>query len=125
MDTLENVKKTYTDATTGKFVMGNPGGGRPKGSFSLKQEIKQYLLDHPEERERIRDYFLQKNPELMWQMIEGRPSQQVDLGVDKEGVAELTKFFREIANKKDDTQSGDGAGSKSEGIPDGSAPVQG
>lgn len=33
-----NEKKTYTDPITGKFVKGNPGGGRPKGTenFSTK-----------------------------------------------------------------------------------------
>ena len=29
-ETLENESKTYTDPITGKFVVGNPGGGRPK-----------------------------------------------------------------------------------------------
>ena len=29
-ETLQNVDKTYTDPETGKFVVGNPGGGRPK-----------------------------------------------------------------------------------------------
>lgn len=32
----ENVTKTYTDPITGKFVTGNPGGGRPKGSKSFE-----------------------------------------------------------------------------------------
>lgn len=36
--TNDNVEKSYTDPVTGKFVKGNPGGGRPKGaeSFSTK-----------------------------------------------------------------------------------------
>lgn len=46
--TLNNVPKTYTDPITGKFIPGNPGGGKPKGSkhfatiFNeiLKEEIQ-------------------------------------------------------------------------------------
>lgn len=30
------VEKTYTDPVTGKFVKGNPGGGRPTGSLDFK-----------------------------------------------------------------------------------------
>lgn len=35
------VEKSYTDPVTGKFVKGNPGGGRPSGSanFKTKWEI--------------------------------------------------------------------------------------
>lgn len=34
--TNSNVEKTYTDPVTGKFVKGNPGGGRPVGSLDFK-----------------------------------------------------------------------------------------
>jgi len=39
----QNVEKTYTDPVTGKFVKGNPGGGRPQGSVSLIQLMKNKL----------------------------------------------------------------------------------
>ena len=39
------VKKTYTDAKTGKFVKGNPGGGRPVGSVSIVEGIKKKLQE--------------------------------------------------------------------------------
>ena len=33
------VEKTYTDPETGKFVKGNPGGGRPKGSNNFETDF--------------------------------------------------------------------------------------
>mgnify|MGYP006055707927 CR=1 FL=1 len=33
------VKQTYTDPVTGKFVKGNPGGGRPNGSLDFKTKF--------------------------------------------------------------------------------------
>jgi len=59
-------------------VSGNPAG-RPKGSISIKSEIKKRLEEHPEELKEIVEHFIKKNRELMWQMIEGRPQQQIDL----------------------------------------------
>lgn len=83
METLENVTKTYTDPVTGKFLPGNPGGGRPKGSFSIKERIRQYLDENPDKLEEIVNHFVNDNRELMWQMLEGRPSQDVTSGGEK------------------------------------------
>ena len=52
----------------------NPNG-RPPGTFSIRERVRQYLRDNPMELDRVVKYFVEKNPELMWQMIEGRPSQ--------------------------------------------------
>ncbi|HCX21359.1 MAG TPA: hypothetical protein DHN29_05555 [Cytophagales bacterium] len=41
--TNTNVKKTYTDPVTGKFIPGNPGGGRPKGSISFATKWKKFI----------------------------------------------------------------------------------
>ena len=60
-------------------ISGNPAG-KPKGSLSIKAAIKRRLEDNPEELKEVVEHFVKKNRELMWQMIEGRPSQQVDLG---------------------------------------------
>ena len=38
--TNKNVEKTYTDEKTGKFVKGNPGGGRPVGMDVLQRKRK-------------------------------------------------------------------------------------
>ena len=37
--TNNNVEKSYTDPVTGKFVVGNPGGGRPLGSPNFKTDF--------------------------------------------------------------------------------------
>jgi hypothetical protein len=61
---------------------GNPKG-RPKGSISIKDKVRQYLEGHPEEVEAIVEHFVKTNRELMWQMLEGRPAQDVTSGGDK------------------------------------------
>ena len=51
---VENVDKTpgsprkpaYTDPVTGKFAVGNPGGGRPKGSLGIWNQIRD-VIDNP------------------------------------------------------------------------------
>ncbi len=60
-------------------VSGNPAG-RPKGSLSIKAEIIKRLNENPEELKDIVEYFVKEKRDLMWQMIEGRPAQQVDVG---------------------------------------------
>lgn len=81
MESNENVAKTYTDPVTGKFVTGNPGGGRPRGSISIKDKVRQHLETHPEDVEEIVSHFVKNNRELMWQMMEGRPHQSGDVEV--------------------------------------------
>lgn len=39
----QNAKKTYTDPVTGKFVKGNPGGGRPSGSLDFKTKFENFI----------------------------------------------------------------------------------
>lgn len=79
MDTNTIVDKTYTDPETGKFRPGNPGGGRPKGSISIKDKVRQHLENHPEEVEAVVTHFVKNNRELMWQMLEGRPHEDKTL----------------------------------------------
>ena len=84
-----------------KGVSGNPKG-RPKGSVSIKDKIRQHLEKNPKEVEEIVRHFVKNNRELMWQMLEGKPKQQMEVDVDKDSIIELTKFFREMANYKND-----------------------
>lgn len=79
-NTNEFVEKTWTDPITGKFVPGNPGGGRPPGSISIKEQIRKKLRDNPELLEEVVNYFTKDSRELMWQMLEGKPSQDLNLG---------------------------------------------
>lgn len=96
--TNTNVEKTYTDAKTGKFVKGNPGGGRPEGSVSIVEGIKRKLLEiEPANKKTYLELFLSKlflkaikdgNEQLMRDMInrvDGMPSQRVDTDITTGG----------------------------------------
>lgn len=68
----------------GRLVKGTPPGpGRPKGSISIKDKVRQYLEEHPDEVDSIVRHFVSKNRELMWQMLEGRPQQDLTTGGEK------------------------------------------
>lgn len=53
-ETLENQTKTYTDPITGKFIPGNPGGGRPPNSsippeqLAIKKATKELVNEYKE-----------------------------------------------------------------------------
>lgn len=94
-DTNNNVEKTYTDPKTGKFLPGNPGGGRPPGSFSLITILKEELQKVPEGQKHSAAYLLvqrmlksaisegnDQQIKNILQYIEGMPKQSVDLNGD-------------------------------------------
>lgn len=60
------------------FKPGNPGGpGRPKGSVSIKDLVRQHLENNPEDLREFVTHFIKKNRELAWQMLEGKPQQDI------------------------------------------------
>ena len=73
---------TKQDTKFKKGVSGNPNG-RPKGSISIKDRVRQYLENNPEDMEAYVKHFVEKNRELSWQMLEGRPQQDVTSGGEK------------------------------------------
>lgn len=78
LETSQDTLRIKTDEK-GRFMEGTaPGPGRPKGSISIKDKVRQYLDSHPEEVEEIVEHFVKKNRELMWQMLEGRPPQKLE-----------------------------------------------
>lgn len=80
-------------------VSGNPKG-RPKGSISIRDKIRQYLEDNPMEVERLVHHFVNNNPELMWQMLEGRPAQAHMVGgPGGEPLGEPSIFLKELADR--------------------------
>lgn len=86
-----NDEKTYTDPKTGKFVKGNPGGGRPPGSVSIVEGIKKKLLEiEPVNKKTYLEMLLSKlflkaikegDTTLIKDMInrvDGMPKQEID-----------------------------------------------
>lgn len=62
----------------GTYAPGHVGGpGRPKGTLSIKDLVRQHLQDNPAELKAFVQHFIDKNRELAWQMLEGRPQQDV------------------------------------------------
>mgnify|MGYP001575283916 CR=1 FL=1 len=116
-DTNNNVDKTYTDPETGKFLPGNPGGGRPPGSgISITTEIKKKLAEVPEGQKstylqllinRIMKQAIQDGDQQMitriWQYIDGMPKQEstVNLG----GEFNPDKLLDLLSDKKDESNS--------------------
>ena len=81
---VENGKKTGRD-DKGRFVDGNPGPGRPKGSVSIVTAIKQRLKDKPEELDDIINGFFSKAKEgdvaamkVILDRIDGPVKQEVE-----------------------------------------------
>lgn len=56
---------------------GNPAG-RPKGK-TIKELVREYLEEHPDDMKGFVMHFAKKNRELAWQMLEGSPRSQTDI----------------------------------------------
>lgn len=110
-----------------KGQSGNPKG-RPPGSVSITGEIRARLLKvFPEKQAKvigsdgkrimkIKKTYLQKVVEAVfdnaivqkdqralnqiWAYIDGQPKATLDIGADKDSLADLTDFFRGIAKPK-------------------------
>jgi hypothetical protein len=64
-----------------------PGGtanpnGRPKGK-TIKELVREHLETHPDDMKEFVKHFIKRNRELAWQMLEGRPQQDVTSGGEK------------------------------------------
>lgn len=70
-DTIKTTEKPW------QFKEGNPGGpGRPKGK-TIKERVREWLEENPDDMKAFVQHFVKKNKELAWQMLEGRPQQDV------------------------------------------------
>ena len=56
-------------------VSGNPEG-RPKQK-TIKEMVREWLDEHPDDMISFVKHFSKKNRELAWQMLEGKPQQDV------------------------------------------------
>lgn len=99
-------------------VSGNPAG-KPKGTKNFTTLVREALAKLATDKDgkpmnesyeallikRILNKAISEgNPrmiELLWNYLDGKPPQKLDLGVDKESLADLTDFFRAMGQKKD------------------------
>jgi len=123
------VNKTWTDPVTGKFVKGNPGGGRPQGSLDFKtkfykmidkiasnnnltpEEVEEQLLMVGYKRAKDGDYSFYRD---IMDRVHGRPVQKSELtGADgKELPTPILNYVfnndkpkENIENAQEDTSS--------------------
>lgn len=85
--------------------------GRKKG-VSIKDTIALYLEKNPKKLAEIVMYFLDENRELMWQMMEGRPPQAVDLTHNAGDT--LAEIIKNVSNPNTDRLAGVPAENKGE-----------
>lgn len=57
---------------------GNPKGKEP-GTISIKQRVRQFLQDHPDEAEQFVADVVRKQRTFTWQMLEGSPQSKTDI----------------------------------------------
>jgi hypothetical protein len=62
----------------GRLLPGNTANpnGRPKGK-TIKELVREHLESHPKDMKDFVAHFIRKNRELAWQMLEGRPQQDI------------------------------------------------
>lgn len=77
-ETVKTVGKQLQPYHFKPGVSGNPAG-RPKGSISIKDLVRQYLENNTHAQEEFVKHFVLKNRDLAWRMLEGNPAQATDL----------------------------------------------
>ena len=98
-DAIETEIKPILRGNKGYFLEGTAAGpGRPMGSKSIKDGVRKWLEDNPEDFEEFIGHFIKKNRELAWQMMEGRPSQKLEGDPSNPLIIQISK---EIAEKND------------------------
>ena len=78
MSAIKSENKAGRDLR-GRFLKGQApkSPGRPLGSISIKDRVRQWLEENPDDMSDFVKHFAKKNRELAWQMLEGRPQQDV------------------------------------------------
>lgn len=68
----------------GRLLPGNTANpnGRPRGK-TIKERVREWLEEHPDDMDAFVAYFVKTNKELAWQMLEGRPYQDILSGGEK------------------------------------------
>lgn len=107
------VNKTWTDPVTGKFIKGNPGGGRPKGALDFKtkfynvieklakqnnitpDEVEEQLLLVGYKRAKDGDYSFYRD---LMDRIHGKPVQPTEMSLNTTPVIQFSKEFKKDAD---------------------------
>lgn len=85
----------------GRILPGQPSlnpEGRPSGSISIKDKIRQYLETHPDAVEQVVGHFVHNNRNLMWQMLEGSPQTKSDITSGGKPLSVTVLSFDEYSN---------------------------
>lgn len=91
---------------------GLPGAGRPKGSISIKDKVRQYLEDNPESLKEMVKELVEKEKKLVWQMLDGMPGQKMEhSGPNDTPLIPDTKVISEVAKKLNEVLGTGGVGS--------------
>jgi hypothetical protein len=100
-------KREFTETVRdekGRFIKGKApkSPGRTPGSVSIMAKIKEYLYANPDKMAELTQYYLndRKQRDLLLRMIDGNPKQNVDMGVQDESLAKMTKLFETMFNPK-------------------------
>ena len=111
----------------GQIVAGSPSlnpAGKPKGAKHLTTKLKEYLKElrakdpRTGELRPLEDALIEKVTKmaldgnerminLLWDRIEGKPTQAIDFDVNKEGIEQLTDFFRMMGRPMPTVVNGD------------------
>lgn len=85
----------------------NPNG-RPKGR-TIKEQVREWLESHPKDKADFIEHFIKNNRELAWQMLEGRPRQNVGLdgGEDNKPIPLLHVLHNNSNQENPSTQEAD------------------
>lgn len=86
MNELETTSPKVERDKLGRILPGqeslNPNG-RPVGSISIKDRLRNYLEENPDKMAEFVNYFAKESRELAWQMLEGKPPQDITSGGEK------------------------------------------
>lgn len=94
----------------GRFIPGHPphpDGGRKKGMLSITAAIRKRLSENPHLVDELVEYYIHDKDQksLLWQMLDGRPRQDVTSG-DEKLPTPILSIFADVQRHHSDKESG-------------------
>lgn len=82
----------------GRLLPGNTANlkGRPKG-MTIKEQIRKIFEENPTRFNELVDRLIEQYPALVWQMLEGKPPQDLNLG--NQDLPFIIKIIQDDGNK--------------------------